>query len=161
MIGIFGSLVSSETMMKLIFNPCSEFRRSPKGPVSQIYSPHLHVGDPATFSDLLTSVHILKREWGVRKATGYYRTYSCIVKLQPWFLSLWWKTWLWAELQTLCLSLQCYTCPWAEHSDDNIHCIEPFDLTIFISIQLLRNSSLHLDSPIVILIRMFWLPFAK
>ena len=37
------------------------------------------------------------------KATGGYRTYSiaALVKLQPWFLSLRWKT-----------------CPWAEHSDD-------------------------------------------
>ena len=40
-----------------------------------------------------------ERESGVRKATGSYRTYTSLVKLQSWFLSLWWKT-----------------CPWAEHS---------------------------------------------
>ena len=34
---------------------------------------------------------------GVRKATGSYRTYSSLVKLQPRFLSLQWKTCLWAE----------------------------------------------------------------
>ena len=39
------------------------------------------------------------KESGEWKATGSYRTYSSIVKLQPWFLSLQWKT-----------------CPWAEHS---------------------------------------------
>ena len=28
----------------------------------------------------------------MRKAAGSYRTYSSLVKLQPWFLSLLWKT---------------------------------------------------------------------
>ena len=35
--------------------------------------------------------------------------------LQLRFLSLQWKTCLWAELQPWCLSLQWRTCPWAEH----------------------------------------------
>ena len=39
------------------------------------------------------------RESGVQKARGSYRTYSSLVKLQPRFLSLQWKTCLWAELQ--------------------------------------------------------------
>ena len=51
--------------MELIFNPCGEFRWSPEGPVSQIQSPHLHAGVPGTFSDLLRSVQMLKRTWGV------------------------------------------------------------------------------------------------
>ena len=34
-----------------------------EGPVSQIHSPHLHVGGPGIFSDLLRSVHMQKREW--------------------------------------------------------------------------------------------------
>ena len=42
-----------------------------------------------------------------------------LVKLQPRFMSLQWKTWLWAELQPWCLSLQWRTCPWAEHDDDD------------------------------------------
>ena len=46
------------------------------------------------------------KERGVRKATERYRTYSCLVKLQLWFLSLRWKTCLWAELQPSCLSFQ-------------------------------------------------------
>ena len=46
------------------FTPCSECRWSPKGPVSQIHSPHLLVGAPGIFSDLLKSVQMLKREWG-------------------------------------------------------------------------------------------------
>ena len=32
------------------------------GPVSQIHSPHLHVGTPVIFSDLLRSVQMLERE---------------------------------------------------------------------------------------------------
>ena len=35
-----------------------------EGPISQIHSPHLQVGVLGTFSDLLSSVQILKREWG-------------------------------------------------------------------------------------------------
>ena len=50
--------------MELIFNPCGEFLRSLEGPVSQIHSPHLHVGAPGIFSDLLRFVQMLNREWG-------------------------------------------------------------------------------------------------
>ena len=62
--GISGSLIWSETLMELIFNPCSECWWSPEGPVSQIQSPHLHANTPGIFSDLLRSVQVLKREWG-------------------------------------------------------------------------------------------------
>ena len=65
--------------------------------------------------DLLMSVQMLKREWDTEN-NGSYRTYSYVLKLQPWFLSLRWKTCLWAELQRWCLSLQWKTCPWTEHS---------------------------------------------
>ena len=34
------------------------------GPVSKIHSPHLHVGAPGIFSELLRSVQMLKRELG-------------------------------------------------------------------------------------------------
>ena len=51
----------------------------------------------------------------MRKATRSYRTYSSLVKLQPWFLSLRWKICLWAELQPRFVSLQWRTCPRAEH----------------------------------------------
>ena len=54
----------SKTLMEPIFNTCGEFLWSPEGPVSQIHSPHLHVGAPGIFSDLLRSVQMLKREWG-------------------------------------------------------------------------------------------------
>ena len=37
-----------------------------EGPVSQIHSPHLHVGASGIFSDLLSSVQTLKREWGAK-----------------------------------------------------------------------------------------------
>ena len=62
--GISGSLIWSKTLMDLIFNPCGEFRRSPEVPVSQIHSPHLQVGAPGIFSDLLRSILMVKREWG-------------------------------------------------------------------------------------------------
>ena len=61
--------------MKLIFNPCGEFRRSPEGPVSQIHSPLLHVGAHGIFSDLLRHVQ-MRKESGMRKETGSQRTYS-------------------------------------------------------------------------------------
>ena len=95
-----GSLIWSKTLMELIFNPCGEFWWSPEGPVSQIYSPHLHLAVPGIVPDLLRSIQVLK-ESRVWKETGRYRRiYSSLVKLQPWFLSLRWKT-----------------CPWAEHYD--------------------------------------------
>ena len=65
-IGISGSLIWSKTLLRLIFSPCGEFRWSPKGPVSQIHSPHLLIGAPGIFSDLLRSVQTLKREWGAK-----------------------------------------------------------------------------------------------
>ena len=67
--------------MELIFNSCGEFRWTPESPVSQIQSPHLHASAPGNFSDLLRSVDD-KRESRLRKATGSYRTYSSLVKLQ-------------------------------------------------------------------------------
>ena len=63
-IGISRSLNWSKALMDLIFNPCGEFRGSPEGPVSEIHSPHLHVGAPGNFPDLLRSVQMLKRKWG-------------------------------------------------------------------------------------------------
>ena len=85
-------MIWSKSLLKLIFNPCGEFRWSPEDPVSQIHSPHLHVGAPEIFSDLLRYVQMVKRGSGVRKAKGSYRTYSSLVKLQRWVLSLRWKT---------------------------------------------------------------------
>ena len=60
--------------MELVLKSCGEFRWSPEGPVSQIHSPHLHVGAPGFFSDLLRSVQMLTREW-VQKWMGSYCTY--------------------------------------------------------------------------------------
>ena len=114
LIGIFGSLICSKTLMEPIFKPCGKFRRSPEGPLSQIHSPRLHVGAPWIISDLLRSVQMLKRV-RLLKAMGSYRTYPSLIKLQPGFLSLRWKTCLWEELQPWFLSLQWRTCPWAEH----------------------------------------------
>ena len=103
-IGITGSLIWSKTLMELIFNPCGEFRRSPEGPVSQIHSPHLHVGAPGIFSDFLKSVQFLKREWGAESIGKLPHLF--IPCKPPWFLSLQWKTCLWAELRPWFLCLQ-------------------------------------------------------
>ena len=46
-------------------NPCGEFRWSSESPVSQIHSPHFHVGAPGIFSGQLGA----KERVGVRKAT--------------------------------------------------------------------------------------------
>ena len=51
-----------KTLMEMIFNPCGEFRPSSECPVSQIHSPHVHVGAAGIFSDLSRSVQMLKRE---------------------------------------------------------------------------------------------------
>ena len=53
------------------------------------------------------------------KAIRNYRTYLSLVKLQPWFLSLQFKTYLWTELQHWFLRLQWKSCPWTKHSDDD------------------------------------------
>ena len=109
LIGISGSLIWSKTLMEQIFDLCGEFRWSPEDPVSQIHSPHLHVGAPGIFSDLSRSVQMLKREWG-EESNGSNRTYSIpgetaalvpefamedlpSAELQPKFLRLQWRTW--------------------------------------------------------------------
>ena len=97
---------------------CGEFRWSPKVPVSQIHSFHLQVGTPRIFSDPLRSLHMLKREWGV-KATGSYRTYSIPGKtaaLVPEFAV---EDLPSAELQHRFRRLQWRTCPCAELSNDD------------------------------------------
>ena len=66
-IGISGSLIWLKTLTELIFSPCGEFWWSLEGSVSQIHSPHLHIGAPGIFSDLSRSVQMLKGEWGCRK----------------------------------------------------------------------------------------------
>ena len=49
------------------FNPCGEFRWSPEGPISQIHSPHLHVGAPGIFSDLLRYAEMLFSIFSIRE----------------------------------------------------------------------------------------------
>ena len=102
--------------MEPIFNPCGEFGWSSVGPVCQIHSPHLRTEGPGIFLDLLKSVQMLKREWGVESngKLPHLRIPSNtaalvpavedmpFAELQPWFLRLLWNT-----------------CPWAEHSDND------------------------------------------
>ena len=102
---------------------CGEFRWSPEGPVSQIHSHHLHVGALGFFfSDLLRSVQMLKREWDAER-NGKLRHLFIPGKtaaLVPEFAV---EDLLSAELQPWFLRLQWRTCPWAEHSDDDIHTV--------------------------------------
>ena len=103
-IGISGSLIWSKTLKELIFNPGGEFRWSPEGPVSQIHSPHLYIGAPRIFSDLLRSVQMLKWEWGAESNGKLPHLFIPIktaalipefavedlpsAELHPWFLAL-------------------------------------------------------------------------
>ena len=113
MIGIFRSLIWSKTLMKLIFNPHGEFRWSPEGPVSQIHSPHLHVGAPGIFPDFLRSVQMLNREWDA-ESNG---------KLPHLFISGKTGSWVcggrleFGRIAALVPALR--TCPWTEHSDND------------------------------------------
>ena len=117
-IGISGSVIWSKTLMELIFNPSGEFRWSPEGPGSQIHSPHLHVGAPGIFSDLLRSVQMLKREWDAESNGKLPHLFipSKTAALAPEFVV---KDLPSAELQPWFLSLQWRTCSWAEHCDDD------------------------------------------
>ena len=104
-IGISGSLIWSKTLMELIgyLTPVVNFCEDRRAQL--VKSTHLHVGAPRIFSDLLRSVQMLKRESGLRKATGSYCTYLSL-NVQPWLLSLQWKTCLGTELQLRFLRLQ-------------------------------------------------------
>ena len=114
MIKISTSLIWSITLVELIFSPCGEFRWSPEGIVSQIHSPHLHVGASRIFSDLLRSVQMLKREWSLENNGELPHLFipSKMATLVPGFV-------LWTELIPLFLSLRWKSCPWAELSDDD------------------------------------------
>ena len=107
-----------KTLMEQIFKPCGEFRWSLEGPDSQIHSPQLHTGAPRIFSHILMFVQMLNREW-VRKATGSYTTYSSTVNLEPCFLSFAVEDLPSAELQPWFMRFQCWTCPWAQNTDDD------------------------------------------
>ena len=116
-IGISRSLIWSKTL-ELIFNSCCKFRWSPEGPVSQIHSPHLHVGAPGMFADLLRSVQMLKREWGAESNGKLPHLFipSNTATLIPDFAV---EDCLWTVLQSWFLRSQWMTCPLAEHSDDD------------------------------------------
>ena len=75
------------------------------------------------------------RESGVQKAMGSCCTYSSLVKLQPRFLSLQWKTCLWAKLQPWCLSLQ------LQKTDDYDNAIHFISISIGSEITGLASSS--------------------
>ena len=111
-IGISRSLIWSKTLMELIFNPCGEFRWSPEAPVSQIHSPHLHVGAPGIYLDLFRYY----RESRMRKVTGSYRTYLISGKTAVLVHEFAVEDLPSTELQPSFLRLQLSTCPWAEHS---------------------------------------------
>ena len=105
-----------KTLMDLIFNPCGEFLRSPEGPVSQIHSPHLHVGVSGIFSDLWRTFRMLKREWNAKsneKLPHLFipsKTATLVLEFAVEDRPL-------AELQHKLLSLQWKTSPWAQHPD--------------------------------------------
>ena len=88
--GISGYLNWSKTLMEQIFKTCGEFRWSTEGPVSQIHPPHLLVGSPRIFSDLLKSVLMLKRECGAESNGKLPHVFIFRKTTGPEFA---WKTW--------------------------------------------------------------------
>ena len=62
-IGISGSLIWSETLMELIFNPYGDFRWSPEVSVSQFHSPRLHAEPLGSFK-MMKREREREREWG-------------------------------------------------------------------------------------------------
>ena len=108
--------------------PVVNFGEVRRAQLGQIHSPHLYVGTPGIFSDLLRSVQMLKRESGVRKATGSYCTYSIPSKtaalvpefavedlpsaeLQPRFLRLQWRN-LKIQQNSVLVSLKAHFKQW-------------------------------------------------
>ena len=65
---------------------------SPEGPVSQIHSPHLLVGAPGIFFRSFKVSSDAKERVGCRKQWEATAPIRSLVKLQPSFLSLQWKT---------------------------------------------------------------------
>ena len=90
------------------------FLWSSEGPVSQSHFPHLHVGAPGIFKVCSDA-----KESGVRKVTGSYRTYSIYGKTAV-LVSEFAEDLPSVELQPKFRRLQWRTCPWAEHSVDDI-----------------------------------------
>ena len=90
-IGISGSLIWSKTLKELIFNPCGWILVSLEGPVSQstlLTSTLVPLGSFHIYSDA-------KERVGCRKQWEATAPIESLVKQQPWFLSLGWKTCLW------------------------------------------------------------------
>ena len=61
-----GSLIWSNALMELIFNPLVNFGEVQRAQLAK-YSPHFRVGTPRIFKDLLRSVQMLTREWGAER----------------------------------------------------------------------------------------------
>ena len=91
-----------------------------EGLVSQIHSPHLLVGAPGIFSDPLRSVQMQKREWGM-ESIGKLLHLSIPGKTAAKVLEFAVENLPLEELQPRFLRLQWRTCPWAEHSDNDIY----------------------------------------
>ena len=82
-------------MELILFNPWGEFQWSLEDPVSQIHSPYLQVGAPGIFVRSFNVCSDAKGRVGCGKQWEATAHIKSLVKLQPWFLSLRWKTCLW------------------------------------------------------------------
>ena len=114
----FPSMYSPTLSSQIILNSSVHFNHSlASWLIIQISLSRLHSFSLHTYSHYYNYLYIILL-W---KTTGSYRTYPSLVKQHPRFLSLRWKTCLWAELRPWFLSLQWGTCPWAVHSDDDLY----------------------------------------
>ena len=85
--------------------------------MSQIHSPHLHVGAPGIFSDLSRSVQMLKREWGAESNWKLLHLFILCKTAALVHEFLWWKS----CLQQNCSlgSCVCSEGPALGHNTDN------------------------------------------
>ena len=100
-IGSSDSLIWSETMMELIFNPSGEFRLSPEDLVSQTTLLTSTLGKPLSSPwvpwYVFRSVQMLTREWGAEN-NGKLPHLFMPSKTATSVPDLQWKTCLWTEL---------------------------------------------------------------
>ena len=119
LIGISRFFILSKTLIGLIFNLCGEFRWSPEGSVSQNM-----LSSPPRWCpwDLFRSLKVCsdaKERVGCGKQWEATAPIQSLVKLQPRFLHIHWRT-----------------CPWAEHSDD-----DDISLMLYISYHIFEDFS--------------------
>ena len=143
MIGISGTLICSKILIELYLIAVVNFGEIRRAQLNKFTLLTSTLG-PWVFSDIWRSIQMLKKESLMRKAAGSYRTYLSPVKLQPWFISLQWKTCLWTQPRPWFLRLQ-----WKTTLGQNI--------LIILFLNLLFRARQHLRSLEPVMNNFLWL----